>query len=77
MTYFVLGIIVEKVYTIGGFSEPIRSLKFWSINENGKKRGNKLAIDDLKIQPVPEPMSLILLGAGLLAFAGIRRKRHI
>lgn len=61
---------------MGPFPDPIRSLKFWSVNANGRRRGNKVAIDDMKIYPVPEPMSLMLVGAGLLAFAGIRRKKR-
>jgi hypothetical protein len=34
-----------------------------------------LAIDDLQVEPTPEPASLALMGAGLIALAGIRKAR--
>jgi len=46
---------------------PIRSLSFWG----GK---NKLAIDDMTIEVVPEPASLALLGLGLAGAFARRRK---
>jgi hypothetical protein len=40
--------------------------------------GNSLAfeVDKGSISPVPEPATLLLVGSGLAAIAGIRRKRR-
>ena len=37
--------------------------------------GVKFAFDNLTYEPIPEPTSLLLLGSGLAALAGIRKKK--
>lgn len=36
--------------------------------------GQAFVVDDFELSPIPEPSALALLGAGLLAFLGIRRR---
>jgi len=60
------------------YSDPIRRMKFW-VKEDGKKVGNEVAIDDLKIfasETVPEPSTLALFGLGSLGAALFRRRKH-
>jgi len=39
--------------------------------------GGEISIDNLEVTPSPEPATLLLLGSGLIGFAGVGRKRFM
>jgi len=39
--------------------------------------GGEIAMDNLEVTPTPEPATLLLLGSGLMSFAGVGRKRFM
>ncbi len=63
--------------SFGGYSKPIRSFAFFAYGVSNP--GNKMAVDDITITPVPEPTTLLLLGSGLLGLlgtVGVKRKKE-
>lgn len=78
---FVYGFF-SNTYDVSDFGESrIRfALKeAWEPNDSDYSTNSSAAIDNVSIEgvaPVPEPTTLLLLGAGLIGLAGFRRKRQ-
>lgn len=50
-------------------------LNFPTVSTGGSYGQNGILVPDFSVAPAPEPTSLVLLAAGLVGFALIRRKR--
>ncbi len=59
-------------YTLGSDTEYFRSLGFRAPSEADQ---TSFYVDDIKIMPIPEPSTLLMLGIGAVMFLGRMRKR--
>jgi hypothetical protein len=58
------------------FTAPAASFNIRLYNKNEVFTGNDFALDDLSVAQVPEPASLGFAGIGLIAVAGLLRRRR-
>ena len=64
-----LGIIQIDHFNTITFASPVLALRF---HDDGV---GEIGIDNLVVDKVPEPMSILLLGLGLLGIGAVRRKK--
>ena len=58
------------------FAAPVWQLKFVGDLNNTTDDSGEIKIDDLRVNPIPEPGTLLLLGTGLAGFAGLKLRRR-
>ncbi len=72
-------LILDKAANIQSISQMHLSVKFWWLGPDGNKcNGGKVyGTINLNTDPVPEPTTMLLFGAGVAGLVGVtRRKRN-
>ncbi len=65
----------DVVFTGAGLVSSVSSIGFRTANLDGGGSADRLLVDNLRIATVPVPGTLALMGLGLLAVAGLTRRR--
>jgi hypothetical protein len=46
-------------------------------DDEGSRPAGSIAVDNIRLNPVPEPATMLLVGSGLIVLAGIGRKKFL